>query len=262
MNSLIRNKEILITKSKTESEKSVRPLIDAGAKLIYFPTIKIVPIFNSPELKEIRENLHDFDFLIFTSVNSAKIFIDFIRQYNLDLSKLKIASIGSATFEYCNEMGIQVDILPDNYSAKGLLTKFSSFNLSDNNILIPCSSLSRDELSRGLTELGAKVKLIPIYEVVKNYKEELYEEINSLKKRKPDVFLFTSPSSFENYLSIVGVEQILDYFEGSVIAALGTTTENAIHDFNLTVNIVPQIFTIEGASEAIIRYFNITANLA
>jgi len=58
------------------------------------------------------------------------------------------------------------------------------------------------------------------------------------------------------------VEHISNYFEGSLIAAIGTTTENAIRDFNLTVNIVPHIFTIEGASEAIIRFFNITANLA
>ena len=67
---------------------------------------------------------------------------------------------------------------------------------------------------------------------------------------------------FENFLSIAGVEQLSDYFGRSVIAAIGATTENAIRKFNLTVNIVPQIFTVEGASEAILKYFNITANMA
>jgi uroporphyrinogen III methyltransferase/synthase len=133
--------------------------------------------------------------------------------------------------------------------------------MTGKNILIPCSSLSRDELYTGLTALGANVKSVPIYNVVKNNIEELYEEINNLKK-KPDVFLFTSPSSFENFLSLASVEHILNYFEGSLIAAIGSTTENAIRDFNLIVNIVPKIFTIEGASEAIIRFFNLTANLA
>ena len=262
MSSSIKNKGILITKSKAESEKSVRLLIDAGAKLIYFPAIKIIPIFDSLELKEIRENFNVFDYLIFTSVNSARIFSNFIQQYNLDLSNLKIAVVGKATFEYCNVMGIKVNFLPDEYSAKALLRKLSLIILTGKNILIPCSSLSRDELYTGLTALGANVKSVPIYNVVKNNIEELYEEINNLKKRKPDVFLFTSPSSFENFLSLAGVEHISNYFEGSLIAAIGSTTENAIRDFNLIVNIVPKIFTIEGASEAIIRFFNITANLA
>jgi uroporphyrinogen III methyltransferase/synthase len=261
LSSSIENKGILITKSKAESEKSVRLLIDAGAKLIYFPAIKIIPIFDSLELKEIGGNFNVFDYLIFTSVNSARIFSNFIQQYNLDLSNLKIAVVGKATFEYCKVMGIKVNFLPDEYSAKALLRKLSLINMTGKNILIPCSSLSRDELYTGLTALGANVKSVPIYNVVKNNIEELYEEINNLKK-KPDVFLFTSPSSFENFLSLASVEHILNYFEGSLIAAIGSTTENAIRDFNLIVNIVPKIFTIEGASEAIIRFFNLTANLA
>ena len=262
MSSLIINKEILITKSKIESEKSVQLLIDAGAKLIYFPTIKIMPIFNSPELIDMRNNFDNFDFLILTSVNSAGIFNKFAVQNNLNLSKLKVAVVGRSTFEFCKTTGINVNILPDEFNAKGLLRKLSLINLTGKSILIPGSMISRDELRTGLMELGANVKSVPIYNVVKNNIEELYEEINNLKKRKPDVFLFTSPSSFENYLSIAGVEHISNYFEGSLIAAIGTTTENAIRDFNLTVNIVPHIFTIEGASEAIIRFFNITANLA
>jgi uroporphyrinogen-III synthase len=261
LNSSIKNKEILITKSKTESEKSVRLLTDARAKIIYFPTIKIIPIIDSTELNNIRNNLDAFDFLIFTSINSAEIFNKFVLKNNLDLSKIKIAVIGKSTFEFCEALGINVNIIPDEFSAKGLLGKLSMLNMSGKNILVPCSSLSRDELRIGLTELGANVNSVPIYDVVKNYVEELEEEINNIKKRKPDVFLFTSPSSFENFLSLAGVEQLSSYFEGSTIAAIGATTENAIRVFNLTVNIVPQIFTIEGASEAIIRYFNITANL-
>jgi uroporphyrinogen-III synthase len=85
LNSSIKNKEILITKSKTESEKSVSMLTDAGAKIIYFPTIKIIPIIDSPELNNIRNNLDAFDFLIFTSINSAEIFNKFVLKYNLYL---------------------------------------------------------------------------------------------------------------------------------------------------------------------------------
>lgn len=262
MSSLIKNKIVLVTKSKSESEKSVRLLIDSGAKLIYFPTIKIIPINNSPELIDIRNNFSIFDYLVLTSVNSADLFNKFVVQNNCDMSKLKVAVVGKRTFDYCKEIGIDVDILPDEFSAKGLLYKLSQLNLRGKNILIPGSSLSQDELYNGLTESGANVKRVPLYDVVKNYVEDLFEEINNLKKRKPDVFLFTSPSSFENFLSLAGVEDITNYFNNSFIAAIGTTTEKAIHNFNLTVNIVPEIFTIAGASEAIIRFFNITANIA
>jgi len=262
LNSSIKEKEILITKSKSEAEKSVRLLTDAGAKLIYFPTIKIIPIYNSPELIDAGNNIDDFDYIIFTSVNSVDIFNKFAVQNNCDITKLKVAVAGRSTYESCNRLGINVNILPDEFSAKGLIRKFSQINLIGIKIFIPGSSLSRDELCIGLMELGAKVKSVPIYNVVINNSGELQEEISYLNIRKPDVFLFTSPSSFEHFLSITGVEQLSDYFERSIIAAIGTTTENAIRKLNLIVNIVPQIFTVEGASEAILKYFNITANMA
>jgi len=262
LNSSIKEKEILITKSKSEAEKSVRLLTDAGAKLIYFPTIKIIPNYNSAELIDAGNNFDEFDYIIFTSVNSVDIFNNFAAKNNCDISKLKVAVVGRSTYESCKGLGINVNILPDEFSAKGLLRYFSQINLIGIKIFIPGSSLSRDELSIGLMELGAKVKSVPIYDVVKNNSGELQEEISYIEKRKPDVFLFTSPSSFENFLSIADVEQLQDYFVKSVIAAIGTTTEKAIRKFNLTVNIVPQIFTVEGASEAILKYFNITANMA
>ena len=196
MNTSIKEKEILITKSKSEAKKSVRLLTDAGAKLIYFPTIKIIPNYNSPELIDAVNNFSDFDYIVFTSGNSVDIFNKFALQNNCDISKLKVAVTGRSTFESCKSLGIEVDILPDEFSAKGLLRYFSQINIIGEKIFIPGSSLSRDELSTGLMELGAKVKAVQIYDVVINNSGELQEEIGELKIRKPDVFLFTSPSSF------------------------------------------------------------------
>jgi uroporphyrinogen-III synthase len=52
------------------------------------------------------------------------------------------------------------------------------------------------------------------------------------------------------------------YFGTSTICAIGTTTENAIREKGLAVHIVPETFSLQGISEAIIKYFQITANIA
>lgn len=64
---LLSNKTILITKSKAESEASIKSLINEGAVIVYFPTIKINPIFESDLLKNTINIIDEIDYVIFRS---------------------------------------------------------------------------------------------------------------------------------------------------------------------------------------------------
>lgn len=261
MNSL-KNKTILITKSKTEAEKSLRQLEEHGAELIYFPTIKILPIANSPELDDALRIFGRFDYLVFTSTNAVEVFSDILKKKKLDHSKIKIAVVGKSTSEECENLGIHVDILPDEFSTEGLLYKFSELDLTNKNICIPGSSISSGELNMGLSELGAKVFSVPIYDVVKNELINLKTEHQKIQRKHPGIFIFTSPSSFNNFLKLMNVSDEDKFFGKSIICAIGTTTEKAIRDNGLAVHIVPSVFSLHGISDAIIKYFRTTVNIA
>ncbi|MFA7228097.1 MAG: uroporphyrinogen-III synthase [Melioribacteraceae bacterium] len=261
MNSL-KNKTILITKGKSECGKSLDILTGYGAEIIYFPTIKVVPLDHSPELNEALSIFNRFDYLVFTSTNSVEVFTAIAKLRNLDLSKIKIAVVGNSTAEECENAGLRVDIIPDEYSAEGLLYKFSEFELKNKKILIPGSSLSRGELNLGLTELGAQVFSVPIYDVLKNDLLNLKSEHQKIQKKHPGIFIFTSPSSFINLLKLMNVSDAEKFFDRSVLCAIGTTTETAMKERAITVHIVPKVFSLHGISEAIIEYFQLTENIA
>lgn len=261
MNSL-QNKTILITKSKAEAEKSLSQLTGLGAEVVYFPTIKVVPLTHSPELTEALNMFGRFDYLVFTSTNAVEVFMDIAKQKSLNLSKLKIAVVGKSTSEECENLGIKVDLIPDEFSAEGLLYKFSEFDLTNKKIFIPGSSLASGELNMGLSELGAQVHSVPIYDVVKNDLANLKSEYQRIQKKHPGIFVFTSPSSFSNFLKLMNVTDTEKFFGKSIICSIGTTTEKSIRERGLVVHIVPGVFSLHGVVDAIIKYFETTVNMA
>lgn len=258
----LKNKKILITKSAEDCGAVFNNLISMGAEIIYFPTIKIVPTFNSLDLSGLISNSDHFDYIIFTSSNSVDVFSKLIDVYKPDLTRTKVAAVGETTAEACRSHGVYIHIIPEEYSSRGLLKRFSEIDLTDKRILIPGSSISNDELKNGLSSLGAAVVKLNIYDTVTNNNDDLHSEINFITTNKPDLFAFTSPSSYKGFIKILQLEDYQNYFEGKIICAIGTTTEEAIRKSGVIVNIVPNIFSLRGISEAISTYFSKSHNIA
>ncbi len=259
---MLKDKKILITKNKDDAEKAFSYLYIYGAEIVYLPTIKIISKTESEEIKSILTKSYDYDFIIFTSGNAVEVFFQAVQKYSLDLSHCKIAVVGSGTAEKCRGLGFYVHIIPEEFSAKGLIRKFSSLDLNGKRILIPGSSLSSEDLRIGLAEFGAEVTFLPIYDVTDIDLKEIENELSNIKSKSPDIFVFTSPSSFQNFLKILDVVNVETYFENKIICAIGTTTENAIREYNLVVNIVPNIFSLDGVVDAIKEYYKLTNNIA
>ncbi|KAF0152431.1 MAG: Uroporphyrinogen-III synthase HemD [Ignavibacteria bacterium] len=255
-------KVILVTKSKTYAEKHFCSLLAAGFEIVYFPTIQIKPQLDSEELRRGLENFNEFDWIIFTSTNAVEVFYEIAVRKNIKLKKIKIACVGSETAERCRQKNIRVNLVPYEFSAAGLVKEFAKVNLIDKKVFIPCSGLSRSELKLELAELGADVTSVPIYDAVVNDEINLISEIEIINKKKPDVFVFTSPSSFNNYLVLMNIESPAKYFEHNVVCSIGSTTEAAITANNVYVSIVPESFSLSGVKEAIKKYFSIEKNIA
>ncbi|NJD21254.1 MAG: uroporphyrinogen-III synthase [Melioribacter sp.] len=257
----LKNKTVLVTKKKESAGKYFLQLKNEGANIIFFPTIKVIPKLESPELKNAINHFKEFDYLVLTSSNAVKVFAEMIQSRFLDLTNIKVATIGEKTSEECYSNGIKVDITPVEFSSQGLIKTFSKLELNGKKIFIPCSSLSNGELKLGLTELGAKVDLIHVYDVVSSNLSELRKEYEEIINRQPDIYVFTSPSSFNNFISLMNINDISDYFVNKIICTIGSTTEKAVESYGLSVHIVPKTYSLSGISEAIIKYFQLTVNM-
>ncbi|MDQ7817589.1 MAG: uroporphyrinogen-III synthase [Melioribacteraceae bacterium] len=257
----IKGKRILITKSAEDCGIVFNDLVSMGAEIVYFPTIKIVPTYNSLDLTELISNSGQYDYVVFTSANAVAVFSNLVIEYKPDLSRTKVAVIGNGTAEACRSNGIFVHLIPGEFSAKGLLKRFSEKDIKGKKILVPCSSIAREELNIGLTELGADVNNLPIYDTVFADPAELVSELKFINEHKPDLFVFTSPSSFHGFKNILNIDSTHNYFSEKIICAIGTTTEDTIIKLGLTVNIVPDNFSLRGIAEAIKYYYSTTYNM-
>lgn len=253
----LKNKTIVITRTIEQSKESSSALTRLGAKVIVFPTLEIVPPSSWTEFDHIILKPDKIDFIIFTSAHAVKMFGKRCEELNIkiDFTKKKIVAVGNKTSSVCKDHNIPVHIIPDKFSAEGVIEKLSKYPLKDKFVFIPRSAIGREELPRGLKDLGAIINSVPVYNVSLPTKEHITENIEVLKKSSPDLFIFTSPSTFENFLQILNIVNPAEYFKGYDIAAIGPTTKTSIENSRVKVNIMPDEYTINGLIKKITWYY-------
>lgn len=245
MNKLFKN--ILVTRSKEQSKSEFAEIESLGISVIYFPTIKVEESEKIIDLKILLSKNTQFDYVVFPSFNSAKYFIIALNEtfYDINLIKHKIA-VGSKTKLYCEKHQINIDLIPDEFSADGVIKLLENSDLSGKKILIPKSEIGRRDLEEFLIGRNAEVFSIPVYKNElpnQNGLDNLIEEIN---EKEIDAYLFSSPSSYENFVTLMNIEDEADYFSDKIIIAIGKTTKNAIEENGVLVTSIPEEFTING----------------
>jgi uroporphyrinogen-III synthase/AcrR family transcriptional regulator len=251
-------KSIVITRTIEQSEDSATALTNLGANVIVFPTLEILPPASWKKFDDIVLLPDKIDFIIFTSAHAVKMFNARCNELNvkLNFSKTKVVSIGNKTSSVCGKNNIPVHIVPKKFSAEGVVEELSKYNLKNKVVFIPRSAIGREELPRGLKDLGAVIKSVPVYNVSLPASENIKPYIEELKKNQPDLFIFTSPSTFENFLQIEKVSNPVKYFSNFDVAAIGPTTKSSIEKKKVTVNIMPDEYTIDGLIEKITNYYS------
>lgn len=231
---------ILITKSKEDLIESGTDFYGFENNLIFFPAIKISVIKENPSFFNAFKNLSNYQVIIFQSGHAVRSFKALIKDLLIDYSHTFIICIGEKTADYCKKFNIPVNHIPVKYSVEGLLEEVELLGLKNSNIFIPGSNISERELVDSLSRFNNRVDFIPVYETIIN--DEV--QIESVKTKKPDLFIFTSPSNFRNFNLLLGIQEVEKYYNGKLIASLGTTTKKSIEKQGLNVDIIPRVFTV------------------
>jgi uroporphyrinogen-III synthase/AcrR family transcriptional regulator len=253
----LKNKTIVITRAVETSKESANIFIQLGAEVITFPTLSIVPPDSWEQFDEFILNKNKIDFMIFTSAYAVKMFSKRLEDLNTSINykNIRVVAVGTKTSAICEKYGIPINIIPKNFSSEGVITELLKFKLNKKIIFIPRSAIGREELPGGLEELGAIIKSVPVYSVAVPSGQSIAQNIENLIKSKPDLYIFTSPSTFENFLQILNITDPARYFSGVLIAAIGPTTRMAIESRKLRVNIIPDEYTIDGLAKEIVNYY-------
>lgn len=254
----LKNKTIVLTRTVEQSKESASIFSELGANVIVFPTLEIVPPSNWEKFDELILSLQKIDFIIFTSAHAVTMFIKRCNELNkqFDFKNTKVVAVGNKTKSVCEENEIKVDILPKKFSGEGVVDELSKYDLQNKLVFIPRSAIGREELPTGLENLGATIITAPVYNVSLPSTETIKANIEKLNSIKPDVFIFTSPSTFENFLLIMNINNPASFFKNFNVAAIGPTTKAAIENRKVTVSLMPDEYTIKGLANKMIEFYN------
>jgi uroporphyrinogen-III synthase/AcrR family transcriptional regulator len=254
----LKGKTIVITRTIEQSQESAAALTSLGAKVITVPTLEIVPPSDWSKFDSMVSHSDRINFIIFTSVHSVQMFSKRCREIGalINYNQIKVVAVGNKTSAHCHRNNISVNIVPEKFSAEGVIEALSKHNLKNKVVFIPRSAIGREELPMGLKDLGAIIKSVPVYNVAIPSGESLKQSLQQLESSDVDLFIFTSPSTFENFLQIASVKNPFQYFSRFDVAAIGPTTKEAIESKKVKVNILPDEFTLNGLTKKIVEYYS------
>lgn len=250
-------KTILITRSMGQSEENVGRLIELGAEVISLPTLKIVPPTSWSECDNAIKNFNEYELVIFTSQNAVDWFLRRLELFEKtdELKSKKIIAIGSKTEQKLNEFGFEIFFKPRKFSSEGLVDELKNIIQPGQKVLLPHSEIGNDFIKNELENYGVKVERVHVYNVDIPELEDVADQIRILNEREVDIFVFTSPSTFNNFLKLLKIDSPEEFFKDKVIAVIGPTTRKHIENFGLLVQIEPAKSTFEDLTEAIIKFY-------
>jgi uroporphyrinogen III methyltransferase / synthase len=256
--SLLSGKRIVVTRPRTQLGELARRLSELGAEVIEFPTIAIEPPTDYAPMDHAIEQLNQYDWLFFTSVNGVQSFFDRLRRLGKNcqaLDHLKLVAIGPETAGRLKGEGAHVYLVPAKYQAEGILEGLNPAEIRGRRILIPRAAKAREILPETLRQWGASVDVVQAYQTVlpQDYQFGLHE----LFKKQIDVITFTSSSTVENFLRILEGEDPNRILQGVIVACIGPITARTALDSRLRVDVVSSEFTIPGLVTAIVKFLRI-----
>ena len=244
-------KNILVTRSRTQSSTLVEKISDLGGNPIEIPTIKIEKIENNLELEEEINNLKDYSYIIFSSKNAVDIFFDKLNKMGYDsraLYNIKICAVGAETARHIKTRGINPDIVPKKYIAEELYEELKDIVEENDKILIPRAKNARDFLVKNLSE-KCFVKEVLTYESVIDYskKDEL---LDIMENENVDYITFASSSTVKNFMTLIG-EGNINKLKSIKIISIGDITSKTIEEYGLKVYKQSETATIASMIDAI-----------
>ncbi|RDY22765.1 uroporphyrinogen-III C-methyltransferase [Romboutsia maritimum] len=244
-------KNVMVTRSRTQSSSLVEKIMDLGGNSIEVPTIKIEKIENNLELENEINKINEYTYLVLTSKNGVDIFFDKLNEMGKDsraLANLKICAIGTATAKEIENRGVKPDIIPEKFIAEYLFEELKPKLKTNDKILIPRAKNARDYLVNKLSEI-CQVKEIHTYETVidNSKKEEVLELIN---EGNIDYITFASSSTVTNFVELIGKVNI-DKLENIKIISIGPITSNTAKELGINIYKEATVATIDGMIEII-----------
>lgn len=250
-------RRILVTRSLDQASSLQLPLESLGAEVSLLPCLEIGPPGDWSPVDAAIDALDRCQWVVFTSTNAVSYFFDRMGELSRDaraLGSTRVASVGDATGEALRQRGIEADLIPRDHTQEGLVAAFGDVAVDGALVLIPASNIGRTLLDDALTERGASVSRLIIYE--NRAPDPAHLQIPArLEDGTLDMLVFASPSAVRHFIELLGRERSMALLSDRDLASIGSTTTRALTDLGLQATVQPAASTVPALVDAICAHY-------
>jgi uroporphyrinogen III methyltransferase / synthase len=233
----LQGKVVAVTRARAQASGLATRLSALGAEVLETPSIRIEP--RQVELPR----LDDFALACFTSTNGVRIFFDALEADARQLAGLTVAAIGPGTAAALEHHGVRPDVVPDRSVAEALVLALRAVPVEGKRVLVARAAEARDVLPDALSDRGAEVEVLALYDtVVEPLADEALEQL-----RHADYVTFTSSSTVRYFLEGGGRVP-----ERARVVSIGPVTSETAREHGLTVHVEAERHDIDGLVEALV----------
>jgi uroporphyrinogen III methyltransferase/synthase len=251
-------RKMIITRTREQASELGAGLSDLGAEVVDLPTIEIEPVGKSSALEKEAGAMKNYDWIVFTSPNGVKAFFNCLISSHGDVRAIgdaKIASIGPGTTREIEKYHIKVQVTAKTSVAEGLVKDLKKIGgWKGKKVLIPRAEQARDVLPDALKKMGALVKVVAAYRTKRPQSVDR-DVLGSIIAGNYDLITFTSSSTFENFISLMGKNEFKKIRSKIQAASIGPVTSAALKSWGVTPVVEASVYTIPGLVAEIQRYY-------
>jgi uroporphyrinogen III methyltransferase/synthase len=254
-------RRVVVTRSREQARELVELLENLGAQAIEAPTFRLAPPEDPEAVERAAASVDDYQWVVFETANAVSRFLQALTHGPRDLRALGgvfVCALGASTADRLIASGIKPDVaLPEfrtEHVGDALINKAP---LADHRVLLVRPDHAHNVLADDLGRRGASVTDLVAYRAVaesadSNAVQEVYR---LLLDGRIDAVTFTSPTSVQQFVTMLGEEQAIDLLNTTVVAAIGPVTAAAATELGVQKVIVSDVYTIEGLVGTICRHF-------
>lgn len=249
-------KRVAVTRAREQAGELRAKLESLGAEVLSLPLIDIIEA-ESHETVDVYDGMANYDWVVFTSPNGARLFFKKFFEKFSDLrciGGVRIACIGAATAREVERYHLAVDLIPETAVAENLADALlATETLDSRTVLVVTGNRNRDVLVRKLEDEGrAIVDILPVY---RNEPTDLSDEpdAKSFREKGADAILFTSASTVENFVTQSGQLQLAKGARRPKAISMGPITSAAMKEKGVPVDAEAKEQTLDALVAAVLK---------
>jgi uroporphyrinogen III methyltransferase/synthase len=248
---------VMVTQPGDQATRLYSELREWGAEVLPYPAITTVPEFDPEEWDAFLEIPAAQRWLLFTSENAVRYFLERWCATVGDLrglSSYRIAAVGAKTTLALRSRGLVPDFVPSRPTTSALVDELSERFEQPGPLFVRVrGNLSDGDLEEGLRGAGAKVLPLRVYRTTHiEWSAEAKEE---LFLYPPDIILFTSGSAVSGFAANLERHDLERLTIGATVVSIGPTTSKSIRSHGIAVDLESRRGSTRSLVEELVAHY-------